>query len=157
MDKLCLRGKRNVKNASEGTHSNKNSLSISGEERAGLTFSLPHHPLEDVQAKRNKLLRSNHPYYRNVQNISGENLRLLNSKILPIFGSTSATSVNAHFLQCRVSRFVRVLQTAIYNHYFIVTHLSRISQNWFPTASGVLLLVSRIISLNKCNRFRYNI
>ncbi len=63
--------------------------------------------LKTFGQKRNthKLLRSNHPYYRNVQNISGENLRLLNSKILSIFGSTSATSVNAHFLQCRVSRF----------------------------------------------------
>ncbi len=33
-------------------HSNKNSLSISGEESAGLTFGLPPHPLEDVQAKK---------------------------------------------------------------------------------------------------------
>jgi len=42
------------------------SLSISGEESAGLTFGLPPHPLEDVQAKRNthKLLRSNHTYCR---------------------------------------------------------------------------------------------
>ncbi len=34
-----------MENASEGTHSNKNSLSISGEESAGLsalTFGLPH-------------------------------------------------------------------------------------------------------------------
>ncbi len=57
-----------MENASEETHSNNNSLSISGEESAGLTFGLPRHPLEDVQVKRNthKLLRSNHPYYRNV-------------------------------------------------------------------------------------------
>ncbi len=57
-----------MENASEETHSNKNSLSISGEENAELTFGLRSHPLEDVQAKRNahKLLRSNHPYYRNV-------------------------------------------------------------------------------------------
>ncbi len=41
------------------------------------------------------------------KNISGENLRLLHSKMLSIFGSTSATSVNAHFLQCRVSRFCK--------------------------------------------------
>jgi len=27
-------------------------LSISGEESAGLTFGLPRHPLEDVQAKK---------------------------------------------------------------------------------------------------------
>ncbi len=40
--------------------------------------------------KRNthKLLRSNHPYYRNVAKHLWENLRLLNSKILSIFGST---------------------------------------------------------------------
>ncbi len=41
-----------MENASEGTHSNKNSLSISGEESAALTFGLPRHPLEDVQAKK---------------------------------------------------------------------------------------------------------
>ncbi len=37
-------------------------------ERAGLTFGLPPHPLEDVQVKRNthKILRSNRSYYRNV-------------------------------------------------------------------------------------------
>ncbi len=54
-----------MENAYEETHSNKNSLSISGEESAGLTFGLLRHPLEDVQAKK-KLLRSNHPYYRKV-------------------------------------------------------------------------------------------
>ncbi len=45
-----------MENASEGTHSksNKNSLSISDEESAGLTFSLPPHPLEDVQVKIKK-------------------------------------------------------------------------------------------------------
>ncbi len=41
-----------MENASEGAHSNKNSHSISGEESAGLTFGLPRHPLEDVQAKK---------------------------------------------------------------------------------------------------------
>ncbi len=43
---------------------------------------------------------------------------------------------------------MRVLQTATYNRNFIVLLLSsRISQNWFPTASGVLLMVSIIIYL----------
>ncbi len=42
----------NVENASKDTHSNKNSLSISGEESAGLTFGLSSHALEDVQAKK---------------------------------------------------------------------------------------------------------
>ncbi len=57
-----------MENATEEMHSNKNSLSISDEESAELTFGLPSHPLEDVQAKSNthELLRSNHPYYRNV-------------------------------------------------------------------------------------------
>ncbi len=77
-----------MENASEEMHSNKNSLSISGEERAGLTFGLPPHPLEDVQAKKK------HPYAAIIlitemwQNISEENLRLLNSKMISIFGST---------------------------------------------------------------------
>ncbi len=41
-----------MENANKETHLNKNSLSISGEESAGLTFGLPSHPLEDVQAKK---------------------------------------------------------------------------------------------------------
>ncbi len=46
-----------MENASEGTHSksNKNSLSISDEESAGLTFGLPPHPLEDVQVKKKNI------------------------------------------------------------------------------------------------------
>ncbi len=60
-----------MENASEGTHSNKNSRSNSSEESAGLsasTFGLPATHTEDIHAKRNthKLLRINHPYYRNV-------------------------------------------------------------------------------------------
>jgi len=43
---------RYIENASEEMHSNKNSLSISGEESAGLTFGLSRHPLADVQAKK---------------------------------------------------------------------------------------------------------
>ncbi len=84
-----------MENASERMHSNKNSLSISGEESDGLTFGFP----------------------------------------------------PTHTEVC-------VIQTDIYNLNFIVLLLisSRISQNWFPTASGVLLLVSRIIYLSKCNR-----
>ncbi len=108
-----------MKNSSDGMHSNKNSLSISGEESDGLTFGL--------KMFRGKETPIN--YYAAIilitemwQNISGENLRLLNSKILSIFGSTWATFVNAHFLQCRVSSNTSacVLQTAIYNHNFIV-------------------------------------
>ncbi len=51
-----------MENASEEMHSNNNSLSISGEESAGLSVCPPTHT-EDVQAKRNtrRLLRCNHP------------------------------------------------------------------------------------------------
>ncbi len=62
MDKF-VKGENEI---SEGTHSNKNGLSISSEESAGhsaSTFGLPCHSLEDVQANRNthRLLSSNHP------------------------------------------------------------------------------------------------
>ncbi len=113
--------------------------------------------LKMVTEKSNthNLLRSNHPYYRNVAKHLWREPQIIKLKILSIFGSTAATFVNTHVLQCRVSSntSARVLQTAIYNLNFIVLLLisSRISQNWFPTASGVLLLVSRIIYLNKCN------
>ncbi len=53
MDKFA-KGENEMWNASEGTHSNKNSLSISSEESAGLSasaFGLPRHSLEDVQVK----------------------------------------------------------------------------------------------------------
>ncbi len=61
-------------------------VAASAVKSAGLlasTFGLPRHSLEDVQAKRNthRLLRSNQMW----QNISGENLRLLNSKVLSLF------------------------------------------------------------------------
>ncbi len=41
-----------MENASEETHSSKINLSISGEESDGLTFGLPRHSLEDIQAKK---------------------------------------------------------------------------------------------------------
>ncbi len=67
MDKFVKGDKRNVENANEETHSNKNSLSISGEDSAGLSVSPANHKMMFRQ-KRNthKLLRSNHPYNRNV-------------------------------------------------------------------------------------------
>ncbi len=93
MDKF-VKGENEMWNASEGMHSNKNSRSISSEENAGLsasTFGLPHHSLEDVQVKRNThrlLLQKSSLITEMWQNISGENLRLLNSKMFSIFGST---------------------------------------------------------------------
>ncbi len=47
-----------MENTSEGTHSNKNSLSISGEESAGLTFGLPPHSLEDAASAVKRVLDS---------------------------------------------------------------------------------------------------
>ncbi len=57
-----------MENASEETHSNKNSLRISSKESAGLTFGLPASHLKMFMQKRNthKLQCSNHPYYRKV-------------------------------------------------------------------------------------------
>ncbi len=80
-----------MENACEETYSNKNSFCINGKESAGLTFGLPRHSLEYVQAKKETPLN----YYAAIilitemwQNISGDNLRLLHSKIISIFGST---------------------------------------------------------------------
>ncbi len=57
-----------MENASEEMHSNKTSLSISGEERElDLLSVCPPTHLKMFKQKRNtQLLRSNHPYYRNV-------------------------------------------------------------------------------------------
>ncbi len=57
-----------MENASEETHSNKDSLSISSEEGVGLSVCPPPTYLKMFMEKRNthKLLRSHHPYYRNV-------------------------------------------------------------------------------------------
>jgi len=70
MDKLVKGENEMWTMPAKDTFKNKISRSISGEEGAGLsasTFGWPRHSL-DVQAKTNthKLLRSNHPYYRNV-------------------------------------------------------------------------------------------
>ncbi len=56
-----------MENASEGTHSNK-IVAASAVKRVLDFRFVPRHSLEDVQVKRNnhRLLRSNHPYYRNV-------------------------------------------------------------------------------------------
>ncbi len=123
-----------------------------------LSVSPPTH-LKMFRQKRNthKLLRSNHPYYRNLAKHLWREPQIIQfENYFHIWINISF--VNAHFLQCRVSchASVRVLQTVTYNLNFIVLLLlsSRISQNWLPTASGVLLLVSRIIYLNKCNRWR---
>ncbi len=75
MDKFVIKGaKRNVENVSVGTHTNKNSVSIISEGECWI-FGLPHHSLEDVQAKGNthKLLRSS----KCGKNISGENFRFI--------------------------------------------------------------------------------
>ncbi len=80
-----------MENVSEGTHLNKNSHSISSEESAGLsasTFGLPRHSLEDVQVKKKHPTTQQSLITEMWQTISGEKLRLLNLKMLSIFGST---------------------------------------------------------------------
>ncbi len=128
-----------MENASEGTHSNK-IVAASAVKRVLDSRFVPRHSLEDVQVKRNthRLLHSNHPTLITEmwQNISGENLRLLNLKMLSIYGSTF---VNAHFLQCRVSSnaSARVLQTATsLCCYSFRTEFHKIGQ--LPTASGFI-------------------
>ncbi len=112
--------------------------------------------LKMFRQKRNthKLLRSNHPYYRNMAKHLWREPQIIKLENYFHIWINKCFICEQHFLQCRVSSntAVRVLQTATYNLNFIVLLLisSRISQNWFPTA--VLLLVSRIIYLNKCNR-----
>ncbi len=87
------------------------------------------------------------------QNISGENLIIKFENSFHIWINVGYICERTLSAMSRVTS-VRVLQTAIYNFNFIVLLLisSRISQNWFPTASSVLLLVSRIIYFYKCNR-----
>ncbi len=58
--------------------------------------------------------------YRKCQNISRENLRLLKSKMLSIFGSTWATFVNFSVMSHVEFTLPCVLQTVNYNHNFIV-------------------------------------
>ncbi len=83
-----------MENASEETHSNKNSVSISSEDNDGFTFGLPPHPTP-THYKMVRQIETPIGYYAAIilitemwQNISGENLRLLHLKILSIFGST---------------------------------------------------------------------
>ncbi len=87
-------------------------VAASAVKSAGLsasTFGLSHHSHRCSDKKKQQQQSS--LITEMWQNISGENLRLLHSKMLSIFGSTWATFVNAHFLQCRVSSntSVRVL------------------------------------------------
>ncbi len=144
-----------MENASEGTHSNKNSLSISSEERAGLTFGLPRHSHWRCSGKKETPIGYYTPINLRLQTcgktyISGENLRLLNRKCF-LYLDQHRLHLLTHFLQCRVSSNFRAHLTDC-NFIMLFLLLSRISLNWFLTASGVLLLVSRIIYLNKCNR-----
>ncbi len=67
MDKFVIKGeKRNVENASEGTHTNKNSCSISSEGRRMLDFRqqlsvCPATHLKMFRQKETPMLHSNHP------------------------------------------------------------------------------------------------
>ncbi len=128
----------------------------SGAEGAGLsasTFSLPRHSLEVVQAKKkntHSLLRSNHPYYRNGQNISGEKLRLLIQKCFHIWINIGYTCERTTSVMPRVKSHARVrltdcnLQSQL--HCAVTPFRAEFRKiDQLPTASGVLLMVSRII------------
>ncbi len=118
---------------------------------------------EDIQAKRNthKLLRINHPYYRNVakRNLWRESQIITFENAFHIWINIG-TFVNAHFLQCHVSSntSMHILQTATYNLNFIVLLLlsSRISQNW-SAPNHIRCFINGennylFIYFNKCNR-----
>ncbi len=138
-----------MENASEGTHSNK-IVAASAVKRVLDSRFVPRHSLEDVQVKRNThrlLLQQSSLITEMWQNISGENLRLLNLKMLSIYGSTF---VNAHFLQCRASSnaSVRVFCNLQSQLHCAVTPFE---QNFTKLVSSrqhqVLLMVSKIIYL----------
>ncbi len=77
-----------MENASEGTHSNKIVAASAVKRVLDFRFA-PRHTLEDVQVKRNTATTQQSSLITEMwQNISGENLSLLNSKMLNIFGST---------------------------------------------------------------------
>ncbi len=99
-----------------------------------------------------KLLRSNHPYYRHLaKHLWREPLFIKLENAFHIWINIGYICERTLYAMSRVAS-VRILQTAIYNLNFIVLLLlsSRISQNW--SALGVLLLVSRMIYFNICNR-----
>ncbi len=107
------------------------------------------------QKRNNKLLRSNHPYYRNVAKHLWREPQIIQ------FENYFHIWINIGYICKRTlsamspvkSRFRSRLTGCNNLNFIVLLHISsRNSQNWFPTASGCLLLVSRIIYLNKCNR-----
>ncbi len=112
-----------MENAYEETHSNKNSLSTSSEESAGLTFGLLRHPLEDVQAKKK------HPWTTTqqsslLQKSAKTSLErtsdYLIKKLFPYLDQHWLHLWRHTFCNVTCHASVRVLQTAIYNLNFIV-------------------------------------
>ncbi len=113
--------------------------------------------LKMFRQKRNthKLLSSNHSYYRNVAK------HLWREPQIFTFENSFHIWINIGYIcECTISAMSRVkyhfrtcltdcnLQSQLH---CTVTHFKQ-NFNWFPTASGVLLLGSRIVFLNKCNR-----
>ncbi len=135
MDKFVTRENKRWEMPVKKGIQNKNSHSIRGEESAGLTFGLPSHPLEDVQAKtKHKLLRSNHPYYRNVaKHLWRETqiIKLENSFHIWInIGYICERTLSAMLrvtLPCASYRLQFTISTSI----VLLLISSRISQNWF--------------------------
>ncbi len=123
--------------------------------------------LKMFRQKRNthKLLRRNHPYCRNVakhlwrehQIIKFENSIFYSIKYFPyldqhrlnLWTHTFCNVVIQVALLCASYRLQFIISTSLCCYSF-QTEFNK--KKWFPTASGVLLLVSRIIYLNKCNR-----
>ncbi len=95
MDKF-VKGENEMWKMPAKKHIQTRIVSASAVKRAGLTFRLPRRPLEDVQAKK-KLLRSNHPYYRNVAKHLWRE-----PQIIKLENSFHVSLVK---IQCHVSRF----------------------------------------------------
>ncbi len=142
MDTFVIKGEKlNVKHGSDGTHSNKNSLSISGEESAGHWRC----------SSKRKLLRSNHPYYRNVAKHLRREPQIIQFKsTFDIWFNIGYICESTFSAMSRIkSRFCAHL-TGCNNLNFIVLLLlsSQISQKWSaPNSIRCFINVSRMIYL----------
>uniref|UniRef100_A0A671NNQ0 HAT C-terminal dimerisation domain-containing protein n=1 Tax=Sinocyclocheilus anshuiensis TaxID=1608454 RepID=A0A671NNQ0_9TELE len=88
------------------------------------------------------------------QNISGQNLRLLNSKVLSIFGSTYICERTFSVMTCIKSRFPARLTDC---NLQLQLHCAEFHQiGLLLTTSGVPLMVSRIILSNNNNKSNCN-
>ncbi len=153
-----------MENTREGTHSNKNSRSISSEESAGLsasTFGLPRHSHGRCSGKNETPIGYYAAIILNYKNVAKhlwrepqiikfENALHIWINIGYIFERTlSAVShVNSRFharlTHCNLQSQLNCAFTP-----FVQNFTKLVS---YPKSSGVLLMGSRIIYFNKCNR-----